>query len=82
VFSKAAMASGTELTFDYQWGHHSARQKTVCLCGTPSCRGYIEVDDWVDEVNFTYVHDISSVLLLLPLAATYAIGSTTISAAM
>jgi hypothetical protein len=51
VFSKAAMASGTELTFDYQWGHHSARQKTVCLCGTPSCRGYIEVDDWVDEVS-------------------------------
>jgi hypothetical protein len=48
------MPIGTELTFDYQWGHHSARQKTVCLCGTDSCRGFIEVDDWVDEVSHSF----------------------------
>ncbi|KAG5190337.1 hypothetical protein JKP88DRAFT_152738, partial [Tribonema minus] len=41
VFAKRDLAAGTELSFDYQWGHHKARQKTKCLCGAPACRGFI-----------------------------------------
>lgn len=33
----------TELTFDYQWERQRGRASTVCHCGTPSCRGTLEV---------------------------------------
>lgn len=42
IFTLKAIPSGTELTFDYQW-RPSSRPPTKCHCGTPSCRGYIEV---------------------------------------
>jgi histone-lysine N-methyltransferase SETD2 len=34
--------AGTELTFDYMW-RRSERNVTICRCGTPSCRGFLEV---------------------------------------
>ena len=49
VFASRALSIGDELTFDYQWGRHSDRQKTKCLCGTPTCRGFIEVEDLAYE---------------------------------
>lgn len=35
--------SGEELTFDYCWEPLEGRQLTKCYCGTPSCRGTIEI---------------------------------------
>ncbi|CAM9318137.1 unnamed protein product, partial [Ectocarpus sp. 12 AP-2014] len=43
VFSLRAMKAGEELSFDYQWEAHHLRENTKCLCGSPQCRGTIEV---------------------------------------
>eukprot|EP00752_Nemacystus_decipiens_P004070 g3725.t1 len=43
VFSLRGMEAGEELSFDYQWEAHHLRENTKCLCGTPQCRGTIEV---------------------------------------
>jgi tRNA A22 N-methylase len=44
IFALKDISKETELTLDYQW-KPSDRPPTVCLCGTPSCRGYLEVQD-------------------------------------
>ena len=36
--------ANTELTFDYQWERKRGRALTKCYCGTPSCRGTLEID--------------------------------------
>lgn len=41
-FAIKEIPKGTELTFDYRW-KPSLRPPTKCMCGTPSCRGYIEL---------------------------------------
>eukprot|EP00903_Cladosiphon_okamuranus_P016857 g15545.t1 len=43
VFSLRGMEAGEELSFDYQWEAHHLRENTKCLCGSPRCRGTIEV---------------------------------------
>lgn len=48
IFTSKFIPSGTELTFDYKW-EQSNRQPTKCMCGTPSCRGYIEVMSDVEK---------------------------------
>jgi len=35
--------AGGELTFDYQWQRQRGRAPTKCFCGTPNCRGTLEV---------------------------------------
>lgn len=42
VFAIRDISAEDELTLDYQW-EPSDRPPTVCLCGAPSCRGYIEM---------------------------------------
>lgn len=44
VVASRDLPTGTELTFDYQWERHQGRAITKCHCGTPSCRGTLEVD--------------------------------------
>jgi hypothetical protein len=44
IFAKKEIKENDELSFDYQW-KPSDRSPTVCLCGTKSCRGYLEVYD-------------------------------------
>jgi hypothetical protein len=42
IFTIKEVAAGAELSFDYQWPP-SKRPPTVCNCGTPTCRGHLEV---------------------------------------
>jgi SET domain len=42
IFTSASIEAGGELTFDYQWPPND-RPPTICHCGTPSCRGTLEV---------------------------------------
>jgi serine/threonine protein kinase len=43
VVPTRSLSAGTELTFDYQWERQRGRAATKCYCGTPSCRGTLEV---------------------------------------
>ncbi|XP_030639125.1 histone-lysine N-methyltransferase SETD2 [Chanos chanos] len=39
-FTTKAVKAGTELTFDYQFQRYG-KEAQRCLCGTPSCRGFL-----------------------------------------
>ena len=43
IFTSKPLAAGTELSFDYKWIRTTTRLPTKCLCGAPSCRGFIEL---------------------------------------
>lgn len=43
IFTMKDIPANGELNFDYQWSPSKGRPPTKCLCGTPSCRGTIEV---------------------------------------
>ena len=49
VVSMCEIAPGEELTFDYQWERKRGRAPTVCYCGTPECRGTLEVSKSLEE---------------------------------
>ncbi|CAM9293989.1 unnamed protein product, partial [Discosporangium mesarthrocarpum] len=49
VFALKDIAPGEELSFDYQWEAHHLRPKTKCLCGSPSCRGTLEIEGTGNE---------------------------------
>lgn len=60
-FSKRFIKAGEEITFDYQFVNYG-RDATQCLCGTPSCNGWIgqkrddsssNDDDDEDEIEVT-----------------------------
>lgn len=42
IFASTDIEAGEELSFDYQWSV-SNRPLTKCFCGTPSCRGTLEL---------------------------------------
>ena len=44
VYTKKAVGANDELTFDYGWEPMARKPLTKCLCGTPSCRLFVE--DW------------------------------------
>jgi hypothetical protein len=41
-FAKKNIKSGVEFTVDYNWDWVSGQVRTVCLCGSEICDGYIE----------------------------------------
>lgn len=43
------ISAGEELTFDYQWERKRGRAPTVCHCGSPQCRGTLEMLKSVEE---------------------------------
>ena len=49
VVAMCDIAPGEELTFDYQWERKRGRAPTVCYCGTPECRGTLEVPKSLEE---------------------------------
>lgn len=52
IFSTVDIPAGTELSFDYGWTLND-RPPTKCYCGTPSCRGYIELltEEQLSKIN-------------------------------
>ena len=46
--------SGTELSFDYKWERRWGRAPTKCHCGTPSCRGTLELTKTLDYQLFQH----------------------------
>lgn len=52
IFSTVDIPTGTELSFDYGWTMNE-RPPTKCYCGTPSCRGYIELltEEQISKLN-------------------------------
>mmetsp|Transcript_36663 Transcript_36663/g.88849 ORF Transcript_36663/g.88849 Transcript_36663/m.88849 type:complete len:1800 (-) Transcript_36663:303-5702(-) len=50
VVAKIDIPAGTELSFDYQWERKRGRAPTKCHCGTPTCRGTLEVTKSMDEL--------------------------------
>jgi hypothetical protein len=44
IFALRDIAAHEELSFDYQWRQSKKRLPTACMCGSMSCRGFIEVD--------------------------------------
>ncbi|GMH67623.1 hypothetical protein TrRE_jg7010 [Triparma retinervis] len=49
VMATRLIPEGAELTFDYQWERRPGRPRTKCYCGTPSCRGFLETEVWVED---------------------------------
>lgn len=49
VVAQDRIEPGTELTFDYQWLRQRGRAPTVCHCGTPECRGTLEMPKSLEE---------------------------------
>lgn len=47
VYTTQRLQAGTELTIDYAWPVEVA---IPCLCGTPSCRGWIVAQDQVAQL--------------------------------
>jgi hypothetical protein len=41
------IAVGEQITFDYAMSDGSSYDEFECLCGTPSCRGYVTGQDWM-----------------------------------
>jgi SET domain-containing protein len=41
-FAKKNIKSGMEFMFDYNWDWVSGQVRTICLCGSENCDGYIE----------------------------------------
>jgi len=51
IFATKSISAHTELTFDYKWDYSVDRAPTKCLCGAPSCRGFLEVLSQVCSIS-------------------------------
>jgi histone-lysine N-methyltransferase SETD1 len=40
-FSRTHIRVGQELTFDYRFKEEDFSSKVLCMCGAPTCRGYL-----------------------------------------
>jgi serine/threonine protein kinase len=50
VVARKDISEGTELSFDYQWERKRGRAPTKCHCGSPTCRGTLEVARSMEEL--------------------------------
>jgi hypothetical protein len=49
------IAPGEEVCFDYAMSESHALFEFECRCGSPSCRGWVRADDWLDaELQHRY----------------------------
>lgn len=49
IFALRDIAEGDELSFDYKWDRKRGRAATKCHCGSPKCRGTLEVPKSMEE---------------------------------
>jgi serine/threonine protein kinase len=49
IFATKNIEAGEELSFDYKWERKRGRAPTKCHCGTPSCRGTLEMPKSMEE---------------------------------
>lgn len=49
IFATRDIKQGEELSFDYKWDRKRGRAATKCHCGSPNCRGTLEVPKSMEE---------------------------------
>ncbi|CAH0491350.1 unnamed protein product [Peronospora effusa] len=54
IFALRDIVAGEELTFDYKFESFSKAEITECLCGAPTCRKVIGMNNRVAKVNKTF----------------------------